>query len=137
MVGEKGKRRVSWNYNKGGPKCFKWVPEVTSQNNYNKPNVDIGPKPTVTQPLGFTQMPNSKVPGPNQPCLGFTNPSKTSFLGPSTYEVGENSSKGSPSPQAFSSTTTVTFPASPVHSLAKVDMLDRQRNFNIVHFPSE
>ena len=31
-VGEKGKRRVSWDYKKGGPKCFKWVPRETSKN---------------------------------------------------------------------------------------------------------
>ena len=28
-IDEKGKRRVSWDYNKGRPKCFKWAPRET------------------------------------------------------------------------------------------------------------
>ena len=30
-IDEKGKRRVSWDYNKGGPKCFNWAPRETSK----------------------------------------------------------------------------------------------------------
>ena len=33
-----------------------------------------------------------------QPCVGFSNPLTLSFSGLSTFEVGENSSKASPSP---------------------------------------
>ena len=53
-VGEKGRRRVSWYYNKGGPNCFKWAPWETSTM-INKPTVDLGLNPMLTKPcLGFT-----------------------------------------------------------------------------------
>ena len=46
-VGEKGKRRVSWDYNKGGPKYFKGVPREES-----KPIVGQSLSPTLAQ-IGF------------------------------------------------------------------------------------
>ena len=46
-VGEKGKRRVSWDYNKGGPKCFKCVPQEVSK---NKPTVGLSLNPMLAQP---------------------------------------------------------------------------------------
>lgn len=46
-VGEKGKRRVSWDFNKGGPKCFIWVPWGTGKID-SKPAVGLGPNPTLT-----------------------------------------------------------------------------------------
>lgn len=93
-VSENGERRISWDFNKGGPKCFKWVPRVSQKINNIKPNVGLGPKSTMTYPLGFIQMPNPLVPGSTQPYLGITQPSNPCFSGPHTYEVGENSSKG-------------------------------------------
>ena len=43
-INEKGKRRVSWDYNRGGPKCFKWAPRETSK---NKPTVGLSLKPKL------------------------------------------------------------------------------------------
>ena len=88
-VGETGKRRVSWDYNKGGPKCFKWVPQETSK---NKPTVGLSLNPTLAQP-----------------CLGSTQSTATCFSSPSSYEMGKPSSKANLTPLAHSMTTTEVF----------------------------
>ena len=105
-VGEKGKRRVSWDYNKGGPKCFKWVPWETSK---NKPTVGLSLNPIFAQPH-----------------LGSTQSTATCFSGPSSYEMGEPSSKANPTPLAHSMTTTEVFSNKPESSMFIVTVLDRQ-----------
>ena len=84
-TGEKGKRRVSWDYNKGGPKSFKWVPREAS-------------KPTVSQSLNPTLAQNG---------LGSNKSNEACFSGPSIYKMGELSSMTSPTPLAHSVSSTL------------------------------
>lgn len=62
---------------------FKWASRGIKKPD-SKPNLVHGP--TLTPP-----------------CVGFSNPLTLSFLGPSTFEVSENSSKASPSHLVISS----------------------------------
>ena len=84
-VGEKGKRRVSWDYNKGGPKSFKWVPRGAS-------------KPIVSQSLNPTLAQNG---------LGSNKFNDGCSLGPSIHEMGVPSSLNSPIPLTYSETSTL------------------------------
>ena len=102
-VGEKGKRRVSWDYNRGGPKSFKWVPRGAS-------------KPTVSQSLNPTLAQNG---------LGSNKSNEACFSGPSTYEMGDHSSKTSPTPLAHSETSTLSSSGKPDSLLPNVVELER------------
>ena len=83
-MGEKGKRRVSWDYNKGGPKSFKWIPWEAS-------------KPTMSQSLNPTLAQNG---------LGSNKSNEACFSGSSIYKMGKPSSMTSPTPLAHSVTST-------------------------------
>jgi len=59
--------------------------------------------------------------------LGFTQPSKPCFLGPSIYEVGDNSSRSSAIPLAYSSATPMCPSVSLVLLTAMAEALDQQK----------
>ena len=88
-VNGEGKRRVTWDCNKGVLKSFKWVTR--------------GEKPVVG--LGFirdTWDPKKPVwgLGPNcGTCVGSPNLPILEFLGPIRFEVGESSSLVDPRPE--------------------------------------
>lgn len=77
------KRRVAWDYNKGGPKSFKWTTRGLFEGN---PMLGLGPKPLETR-------------------VGHSNFLSLDFLGPICFEVGESSSMADPRPVVSSSVT--------------------------------
>ena len=97
-VDEKGKRKISWDYNKEGPKCFKWVSQETNF----KPTVGLNLKSTVTQ-LG----------------LGSCQSTKNCF-----FKVGEQSSKANLIPLTHSSATKEVPPAKVEFSMTHIVVLD-------------
>ena len=86
-VGEKGKRRASWDFNKDGPHIFKWITrgKIISD---GKPNLGCDPKPSD----GKGYDPNPTL---TQHCVGFSHPPNSCFSGLSFFEVGEDSYKAS------------------------------------------
>ena len=97
-VAEKGKRRASWDFNKGRLHFFKWITrgKIISD---GKPNLGCDPKPSD----GKGYDPNPTL---TQHCVGFSHPPNSCFSGPSIFEVGEHSSKASSGlkPLAYTST---------------------------------
>ena len=106
VIDEKGKRRVSWDYNRGGPKCFKWAPRETSK---NKPTVGLSLKPKLAQP-----------------CLGSTQLTVASFSSPSSHEMGEPSAKASLTPLAHSVITAEALSDKPKSPMLTEVVADRQ-----------
>nr|POE88806.1 hypothetical protein CFP56_25252 [Quercus suber] len=103
-VDEKGKRRVSWDYIRGGPKSFKWVPWGAS-------------KPTVSQSLNPTLAQNG---------LGSNKSNEACFSSPSIYELGESSSLTKPKPLAHLETSALAPLEQPDSLLPTVAELERQ-----------
>ena len=97
-VGEKGKRRASWDFNKGRLHLFKWITrgKIISD---GKPNLGCDPKPSD----GKGYDPNPTL---TQHCVGFSHPPNSCFSGPSIFEVGEHSSKASSGMKPLAHTST-------------------------------
>ena len=97
-VGEKGKRRASWDFNKGRLHFFKCITrgKIISD---GKPNLGCDPKPSD----GKGYDPNPTL---TQHCVGFSHPPNSCFSGPSIFEVGEHSSKASSGMKPLAHTST-------------------------------